>query len=287
MKPQPRNDAADRDTRTIEVDLDIDAAVSRVWQALTDPVALARWFPLIARVQPDVGGYVELSWGSTLTGRNAILAWKPEQHLRTRWFEQGTPETAADTANDGSPHDPRAWSRMTVDFYLEEKGDRTLVRMVHSGFGTDASWDEEYAAHGRGWSFELRSLTHYLEHHEGRERHVAWARRSIEMPRDAAWSKLAGSHGMLHRGRIVGLSAGDVYAVETANRERFEGRVIHNLPPIEFAGTAENRGDALLRFGIENYGEGPEASIWLSTWGEPEVAADRQGRFEELLERLF
>jgi uncharacterized protein YndB with AHSA1/START domain len=287
MENRTNEKPEDRQTRTIEVELDIDAAVSRVWQALTDPADLARWFPLIARVQPEVGGFVELSWGPDLNSRNAILAWKPERHLRTNWFEHGATETNASAEKDGSPRDPGAWARLKVDFYLEEKGDRTVVRMVHSGFGRDASWDEEYAAHARGWSFELRSLVHYLEHHAGRERHVAWVRRPIALPREQAWARLAGAEGMLREGRLEGLEPGEAYAITTADGTRFEGRVIHHLSPIEFAGTVENLDHALLRFGIEDYGAGPEASLWLSTWGEPTEADAHRGRFDRILKRVF
>lgn len=271
------------DTRTIEVALDIDATVSRVWKALTDPEELARWFPLIARVQPGGGGSIELSWGPEMRGRNAVLVWKPDRHLRTKWWEQGTGADAADAPADGSPADPRAWARLTVDFYLEEKGDRTLVRMVHSGFSKDASWDEEFEGHSRGWTFELRSLKNYLEHHLDSPRHVAWCRRPADGGKPAAWSRLTGPDCMLREGSLDGLRPGDAYAITTAAGDRFEGRVILNLPPTEFAGTVDNLDHALLRFGVENYGRGPETSIWLSTWGADDPAEPYRHRFTELL----
>ena len=39
-------------TRTIETEIRIDAPVDQVWQALTDPEELVRWFPLEAGVEP-------------------------------------------------------------------------------------------------------------------------------------------------------------------------------------------------------------------------------------------
>ena len=75
--------------------------------------------------------------------------------------------------------------------------------------------------------------------------------------------------------------------IESAEGDRFEGEVVSNLPGTEFAATVVNLDHAMFRFGIENYGSGPEASIWLSTWGDAETAEPFRGRFSEMLSRLF
>ena len=43
----------------------------------------------------------------------------------------------------------------------------TTLRLVHSGFGPGADFDEEYDGISQGWPVELRSLRHYLENHAG------------------------------------------------------------------------------------------------------------------------
>ena len=48
--------------RTIEKTLEIVAPVDAVWEALTDPDALVRWFPLDARVRPGPEGSIWMSW---------------------------------------------------------------------------------------------------------------------------------------------------------------------------------------------------------------------------------
>jgi uncharacterized protein YndB with AHSA1/START domain len=274
------------DTRTIEIEMDIDAAVARVWKALTDADELRRWFPLEAEVQPGVGGSIRLRWGQGLDGRNAILSWEPENHLRSGWFDPVDPEAAALQGEGRVFHaDEKARRRLVLDFYLEDHGGRTTLRMVHSGFSRAPEWDEEYNAHARGWTFELRSLRHYLERHFGAERHVGWVRRPVPEPKDRAWQRLAGA--MQPGGGLDALRPGDRYTVTTTHGDRLEGKVVLNQPPTEFAGTVENRGHSLLRFGIETYGGPPEATVWLSTWGDEDRARSFEAQWDATLTELF
>ena len=50
-------------TRAFRMSLDLDATPEQVWQALTDPQELVRWFPTGARVRPGEGGTMLWSWG--------------------------------------------------------------------------------------------------------------------------------------------------------------------------------------------------------------------------------
>jgi uncharacterized protein YndB with AHSA1/START domain len=263
------------ETRTIEIKMDIDAAVGRVWSALTDPERLRQWFPLMAEVDGGAGGAIRLTWGPDLDGRNAIIAWEPDRYLKTGWF-------------DSPEGDAEARKKMAVEFFLQSKGDdQTVLRMVHSGFSTAKEWDEEYDAHSRGWLWELTSLANYLGRHDDKERHVAWERQALAVPKDEAWSVLASPQALLAEGSLDGLSPGDPYAITTVHGDRFEGRVLLNQPPTEFAGTIDNMDHSMLRFGIETYLRHPEASFWLSTWGEPSRAEALRVRWRETFDRLF
>jgi hypothetical protein len=133
----------------------------------------------------------------------------------------------------------------------------------------------------------LASLANYLGHHDGRQRHVAWVRRPISSSKEQAWSLLAGPRALLAEGSLEGLRPGDRYALTTVHGEVFEGRVLLNQPPTEFAGTVENMDHSLLRFGIETYGRIPEASFWLSTWGEAGRAEEFRSRWTQTFDRLF
>jgi uncharacterized protein YndB with AHSA1/START domain len=76
-------------TRSIEMQLEINAPPEAVWKALTDSLKLTRWFPLNAKVKPGVGGSIWVSWGPPFEGESPIQIWEPNKHLRTGWTVGG------------------------------------------------------------------------------------------------------------------------------------------------------------------------------------------------------
>jgi uncharacterized protein YndB with AHSA1/START domain len=259
--------------RTIDVTFEIAAPPEAVWKALTEARELERWFPLQSRVTPGKGGEIVLSWGPPWEGKGTIEIWEPGKHLRTTWPFHG-PEHA------GSP--------LATDYYLEGKGGVTVLRLVHSGFGSGANWDGEYDGTRRGWQFEMRSLRHYLEKHRGEDRAVALAAHQIPLEPAEAWARLASRAGLVAEGSLHELREGDRYAVRTASGDALRGVVCVSSPPTDFSGTVENLGNALWRVGIEKYPSGNEIWLWLSTYGatRSEVPAIRE-RWRALLARLF
>jgi uncharacterized protein YndB with AHSA1/START domain len=45
-------------TRAIEKQINLEVPTEKIWQMLTDPQELVRWFPLEARVVPGQGGQI-------------------------------------------------------------------------------------------------------------------------------------------------------------------------------------------------------------------------------------
>lgn len=281
------------ETRTIEIEFPIDAPVDAVWKALTDPNELTRWFPMQAKVEPGPGGSIEIAWGPEMQGKNRIRVWEPARRLQTSWFEPTesfgpAPKPAEGAVPSAFQEDPEAGARLLIDYILEGAGGRTILRMAHSGFSKDARWDQEYESHGRGWTFELRSLRNYLEHHLGDTRHLAWVRIPIGgISKEEAWSRLMSPEGVLREGDVKRCAAEDRYAITTVHGDRLEGNVILNQPPTEFSGTVENLDHSLMRCGIESYTGRPEATFWLSTWGGPERADAFRRRWNETLPALL
>jgi len=265
-------------TRTVETQIEINAPVEAVWKALTEAEEITRWFAPEARVQPGVGGHIWMSWGAPWEGENKIEIWEPNRHLRTTW-----PFAPPQAEGEAAP------VPLTVDYYLESRGGKTVLRLVHSGFGYGAGWDEEFDGVRRGWGYELRSLRFYLERHRGTPRRVAWVRHRVYLSPEEAWKRLMSPEGLLTQGAIAGLKEGDAYSVTAATGDTFRGKVLANNPPLDFGGSAENLGDALFRLGNENSGDGGrEIWFWLGAYGRPAAEMEAlQARWAAHLQKLF
>ena len=173
------NDAQARTpTRTVIDEVQIAAPVESVWRALTEADELVKWFPLEASVTPGEGGAIWLSWEDLAQWDQKIQIWEPNKHLQTTYISTAPAPTPVEIA---------------IDFHLEAKAGGTVLRVVHSGFGADASWDTEYFGVKLGWRYELQSLQHYLEKHPGVARKVAWAKTALEVTGEQAWEMLLGA----------------------------------------------------------------------------------------------
>jgi len=262
--------------RVVEAQIEIAAPADAVWKALTEADELARWFPLRARVEPGEGGSIWLSWEELYEGEARIRIWEPGRHLRTGYLP---PDEAAER--------PGALE-LLVDYHIEARGDTTVLRVVHSGFGREGQWDDEYEGVRRGWAYELRSLRHYLERHAGEHRRVAWAMRRLQIPEADAWARLMGGDGLLAEGTIAERGEGDAYSIRTASGLRLEGTVHINQPPLDFSGTVANLNDALFRLGLEPGKEGRTAVLWLATYGlAQETVSEIADGFDAIFERTL
>ena len=273
--------------RSIETAIEIEAPIEAVWKALADGDELANWFPLKARVTPGKGGSVWFWWSEGLEFETTIDVWEPNRHLRLIYAEPTPPPAEGEDAPGFVVP-----FQIAVDYHLEAAGGKTVLRLVHTGFSADASWDNQYDGTVRGWAFELRGLKHYLERHRSTKREVIHAKTSIEgMPLNEAWNRLMSPEGLLAEGDLAGRRPGDRYAIATATGERLEGEIQINNPPKDLAATVRSLNDAFLRLRID---EGcftaphPEVNLWLSTYGLPaQQLAALQTSFESLLSGLF
>ncbi len=262
-KPKP----AERKT---EKEIEIAAPVETVWKALTDPEELTRWFPLEARVTPGPGGSVWLSWGPGCEGEAPIDVWEPNRRLR--WVE---------SAATGRP--------IAVEFTLETRGGKTIVRLVNSGFSADSEWEKEYYdSTNYGWGFMLTNLRHYLERHAGTPRLVAWPRKKVAISREEAYERLTAAPGLFAGAGLAGQRPGERYSLGAATGENFRGCVKFIVPPRGFCVTVEDLNDALFWLAIEGTPGQHEVQLWLSAYGLPQAQVAAFGaRWAGVLEKLL
>lgn len=240
--------------RTVERQIEIAAPPDAVWKALTDADELIRWFPLEARITPGQNGTVWMRWDESETVDDRIDVWEPERRLRL-------------VGKDGS------WASIATDYYLQGKSGGTVLRVVSSGFGDDATDDEAVQGFGCGWDFELRGLRHYLERHRGLRRIVAWARARCSAGYEHAWARLTGPEGFFGAAGLPEGESGRPYALTTVTGDRLDGAVMLAQAPYQFAATVEGWNGALFRAHLY----GGTAMLWLSTYG---VASDRVRQLE-------
>jgi uncharacterized protein YndB with AHSA1/START domain len=123
----------------VEQAVEVDAPPKRVWELLTNPAELARWWPDAAELEPGVGGRVVLAFGpGDVTGE--VTSWEPPTRLGFTWEASNM-----------------LGVRLHVTFTVDDLGGgRSRVGVVHSGFA-DAPATVREAASG-GWSYFLPRL---------------------------------------------------------------------------------------------------------------------------------
>jgi len=147
-----------------ETRVEIDAPVDEVWKALTEAGEIARWFAPHMTVAPGAGGSVVADWGAGIVWKNAIEVWEPNKHLRLV-------ETRDHFISPEATQGKMEPCRLLQDYYLEGAGGKTVLRMVHSGFGTSENWIQEYEGTRDGWSVCFSRLKMLLERHKNETVH--------------------------------------------------------------------------------------------------------------------
>lgn len=264
--------------REARVAIEIDATVETVWRALTDPQELTRWFPTTAEVTPRPGGAFVISWNGQWEWKTTIADWQPLERLRLL-DPRATPFDA-----DGRPLAGVPPVSMAIEFTLEARGGRTLVRVVHSGFGHGAAWDDEIDGVSLGWNVELRGLRHYLSRHQGRSRRIAWAHQSCDAPLPDVWRHLTSAEGLVSSGSVSDLHGGDRCTLGLVTGDAIEGTVLFAVPGRQLVVAAENFGDGLFRLSLDRAAGRAMVQVWMSTWQLPEQETQA---FEQRIQRAL
>jgi uncharacterized protein YndB with AHSA1/START domain len=139
-------------------EIEIDATPDQVFRAVSEAEEIKRWFAPIARVDPRVGGEYFISWGPGMEGApSTITIYEPGRRFAAA-KERSTPYGADASAQPGPP------LTIVVDYQIEAiAGGKTLLRLVHSGFGQGAGWDNEFEATRTGWTEFMQALKRMLE----------------------------------------------------------------------------------------------------------------------------
>jgi uncharacterized protein YndB with AHSA1/START domain len=244
--------------RAVDLSVEVKAPASAVWQAITNAEELMRWFPPVARVEPGAGGSIFLSWGDGMEGQGTIEVWEPNRALRVK--------------------EP---SGMAVDYWIEVRGTATVLRVVHSGFGADASFDDQYEGTLEGWRYFLFNLKHYLERHWGQPRHLISVRRPMSISREDAWSRLMSEDGLAVSPWPV---ASGARCSIRLGQQRYTGQVATIRGARSLTITIEELNDATLFVELESGGANWHCGLWLSVYGARPDVDSLRGALEAVAE---
>jgi uncharacterized protein YndB with AHSA1/START domain len=243
-------------TRAMAFEIELPVPPDVVWNALTNPTELSRWFPPVVTGTAGVGHAFTFSWGPGMEWTSTAIVWEPGRHLR--WVDDPAAYEAAERSGGVLP--------LAVDWSIKGRGGQTIVRLVHSGWGASSEWDDQYDATEAGWRFFLFNLRHYLTRHRGTPRTMISARRPATIARPALWDRLLGPEGLATRdARIDTLEAGQRVALNLGSATQ-PLDVVECTAPRSLWGTLPGLSDALLFIEMEP-GERYHCGIWLSTYG--------------------
>jgi len=244
--------------RAAEITLTVDAPLEDVWKALTDPRELTRWFPLHADVQSGAGGSVAWRWDDNFAMLSRIDAWQPPRLLRLIQ-ERERPHAA-----DGATLADESTAHVVMEFTIETHLGRTRLRLVHSGFGSGAAWDDELEGVTNGWNYELRGLAHYLAHHRGRDRHFGWAWTTTSRAPVDVWETLTSKGGLALPPSAR--DAGSSFILTTPDGVALSGVSQLHVPEREWFGTATELDNGIVRLSIWRGGGRTGVNVWFCTW---------------------
>src|ERR1700728_2373990 len=144
------------ETRGYAHRVDIRAGIDDVWQALTDPARMARWYGPQARVDAREGGSFCVRLDAELTREAHIDVYQPPRRLRLIYMP--TRELPSDET-------------VIVDDFLlhsepaapEKGGALTILRLLGSGIPEGQEWNPLYLRLRTGWERGLLRLKASLE----------------------------------------------------------------------------------------------------------------------------
>lgn len=135
--------------RRVDREIEIAAEPQEVLEAWAAPDEIARWFVDRAdgRMEP----------GATVTWHFDHFGY----HLPIEVYDAVPGERLA--FGGEVPGRPPALQEVIV----RQRGGATLLRVINSGFGAGADWDEEYQGVDSGWQMALATLKHWMETYRG------------------------------------------------------------------------------------------------------------------------
>jgi uncharacterized protein YndB with AHSA1/START domain len=165
----------------LELEVEVPGTPEEVWEAIATGPGISAWLQP-TEVEPRTGGRFSFDLGAGPRS-GTVTAWDPPHR-----FGQ---EVAWEPGGGRPP------ARLATEWHVQARaGGTCVVRMVMSGFGSAAGWDEELEAIATGMRAGLATLRLYLAHFAGQA--GVWVRVAAAAPGppDRSWARLTEAIGL-------------------------------------------------------------------------------------------
>jgi uncharacterized protein YndB with AHSA1/START domain len=169
--------------RYVELELDVHGTPEEVWEAIATGPGISSWFTPTT-VEERVGGKMQFDLGPDLQAPATVTRWEP-------------PSLFAYEERDWMPGAPPLATEITV---LAQAGGTCRVRLVHSLFASDTSWDDQLDSFESGWPSFFEILQARMARFRGEPAAVVRVIRSIDISETEAWQALTRALGMKNAG---------------------------------------------------------------------------------------
>jgi uncharacterized protein YndB with AHSA1/START domain len=260
--------------RELEQTRRIAAPPARVWKGWTDPTALVGWFPDRAEFTPQRDHPYSFLWTGCGEQRGKILEVEPERRLVFSWDI------------------PRREATTVVEVTLAPADDSksTDLRLRHSGWGEDPSWDGPFRHHRNAWGALLGALEVYLQAGAHGPRRTLWLRRRLALSPSELWHRLTTPSEMTHwlgKEIAIDLKPDGALRAEVPTGEKWAGRVVTADPQGYFAFVLEAPQRCYVELTWAPEGEATAVLVNSFAWNVPETWIQQQRiHWSERLERL-
>jgi len=232
-----------KNTRDIQLSVELDASPEDVFRAVTEGTEVAKWLAPEARSTPPEGGNkakIWISWGGGMSAESEFEIYDAPKRARRAAGKNA--ETKAE---------------LYADWLIEAReGGKTTLRLVHSGFSVGADWDDDFDAHARGWKLMFENLRHYFARHKHEPAvHIPFMTK-VESARGSLWKTLIGKLGLSAAPKV-----GDKFRFTTAKGDVLTG-VVDFTDSNDLGLVVREYDDALLRFTMMGKADGTSTFVY-------------------------
>ena len=232
----------------------IHASPAEVYQALTDPGMLSRWFLSEASIELKAGGAYRWVFGEAtaapgpdpIVASGTFVSLRPHELVRLR-------ATVEEAETD-------------LEFRLDPWRDGTVLTVTHSGISGEADWDDTFRMIDQGWASEIQVLKLYFEKARGMMRRSSFHDACIAADAEALFEHWSTSYGLgawLAERAATDPTPGGGLRLEWPGRAPVEGHFVVYDPDHFLVMTWEGERPSVLRIWLAEEKDGGPTDLRL------------------------